>query len=100
MFQSQTSSFYIISNFGSGCSWLKVMEDNLRSTFFRSPCIYIYIAVFDAQDPEFLVFIALNRFFERNGSTFFSIQYLYSIHLFLIQYTDYLQLFIHRFFCC
>ena len=34
MFQSQPCTFYIISNFDSGCFLLTVVEDNLRSTFF------------------------------------------------------------------
>ena len=32
-------TFNIISNFDSGCSWLKIIEYNLRSIFFpRTPC--------------------------------------------------------------
>ena len=34
MFQNQPSAFWIIFNFDSSCSFLKVTEGNLRSTFF------------------------------------------------------------------
>ena len=37
IFQSQPWTFYIISNFDSGCSWLKIMEHNLRSTILEHP---------------------------------------------------------------
>ena len=42
MFQSQPCTCNVISNFYSGCSWLKVMEDNLRCIFFDNP-VYIKI---------------------------------------------------------
>ena len=42
MFQSQRCAFQIILNFDSSCSLLKVIEDDLMSTF-RPPCIYMYV---------------------------------------------------------
>ena len=43
MLWSQPLTFYNIRNFDSGCSWLKEVEHNLRSTFFLDHSVYIYI---------------------------------------------------------